>query len=75
MKYFIFDLGGVIVRPMYLEIIYKSFTWKISFEEFKQKFTSSKEALALHKGLMTTEEYFLYIKEFIKEDISFSDFL
>lgn len=75
MKYFVFDLGGVIVKPMHLETIYKSFSWKISFEEFIEKFTSSKEAIALHKGLMTTEEYFSYLKQFIKKDIYFSDFL
>lgn len=75
MKYFVFDLGGVIVRSMHLETIYESFTWKISSKEFKHKFTSSAEAIALHKGQMTTEEYFSYLKEFIIEDISFSDFL
>lgn len=75
MKYFVFDLGGVIVKPMHLETIYKSFAWKISYGEFKHKFTSSVEAIALHKGLMTTEEYFLYLKKFIKEDISFANFI
>lgn len=75
MKYFVFDLGGVIVKPMNLETIYKSFRWKISFEEFLQKFTSSEEAIALHKGLMTTEEYFSYLTQFITDNLSFSNFL
>lgn len=75
MKYFAFDLGGVIVKPMNLETIYKSFRWKISFEEFLQKFTSSEEAIALHKGLMTTEEYFSYLTQFITDNLSFSNFL
>lgn len=75
MKYFVFDLGGVIVKPMNLETIYKSFRWKISFEEFLHKFTSSEEAIALHKGLMTTEEYFSYLTQFITDNLSFSNFL
>lgn len=75
MKYFIFDLGGVLVKPMKIEKIYTNFSWKITYEEFKNKFTVSDEAINLHKGLITTKEYFSFLKQFIREDISFSDFL
>lgn len=75
MKCFIFDLGGVIVMPMQIEKIYESFTWNISYESFKEKFTLSKEAIDLHEGLITTEEYFCFIKKFIRDNISFIDFI
>ena len=34
MKYFVFDLGGVLSVPMDIKGLYEQIHWKISFDEF-----------------------------------------
>jgi len=75
MKHFIFDMGGVIVKPMKIEEIYNSFEWTISWEQFLDKFTSSKEAILIHRGQITIIDYFNYIKQYLKKEVSYDEFI
>lgn len=75
MKHFIFDMGGVIVKPMKIEEIYNSFEWTISWEQFLYKFISSKKAILIHRGQITIKDYFNYIKQYIKKEVSYDEFM
>lgn len=75
MKYFLFDMGGVIVKPMKTEEIYKNFEWNISYEEFLYEFSKSEKAIAHHKGQITVKEYFTYIKQYMKTNASYEDYV
>lgn len=75
MKYFIFDLGSVVVKPMKIEEIYNSFNWNIDYEKFKDIFSNSKSAKEIHKGIISTEEYFDFLKQYSTDDISFEEFV
>ena len=38
MKYFVFDLGGVLSVPMVSKKLYEQIKWKVSYDEFLDKF-------------------------------------
>ncbi len=75
MKHFIFDLGGVIVKPMRRGYIYDRLNCSIDYEEFKYLFSDGEEAIKLHKGEITIEEYFEFLKKYIKVKISIDEFI
>lgn len=75
MKYFIFDLGSVVVKPMKIEEIYNAFKWNISYDEFKVIFSNSEVAKEIHKGTISTKEYFEYLQKYATMPITFEQFL
>lgn len=68
MKKFIFDMGNVIVKPMDKRFIYNNLDFNITYEEFCELFNNSDEAIKLHKGKMSTEEYFEILNVFLKTE-------
>lgn len=75
MKHFIFDLGGVIARPMKRDYIYQALDYNIDYETFKYIFSDGEEAIKLHKGEISLEKYFKFLKQYIKEEITLEQFL
>ena len=49
MKYFVFDLGGVLSVPMMTKKLYDEIKWNIPFEKFQEIFNESEESLKAHK--------------------------
>ena len=74
MKYFIFDLGGVLSVPMDIKGLYNQIEWKINYDEFVKKFNFSKETEKAHKGELKTKEFFEYLKQYMNEDVTLSEF-
>ena len=74
MKYFIFDLGGVLSVPMDIKGLYNQIEWKINYDEFVEKFNFSKETEKAHKGKLKTKEFFEYLKQYMNEDVTLSEF-
>ena len=74
MKYFIFDLGGVLSVPMDIKGLYNQIEWKINYDEFVEKFNFSKETEKAHKGELKTKEFFEYLKQYMNEDVTLSEF-
>lgn len=75
MKHFIFDLGGVIIKPMNRKYIYDKLKCSLSYEEFKYLFSNGEEASKLHKREITLEEYFDFLKKYINVEISLDEFI
>lgn len=74
MKYFVFDLGGVLSVPMDIKGLYEQIHWKISFDEFLEKFNFSEESIKVHKGEITTKEFLEYLKQYMNEDVTLDKF-
>ncbi len=74
MKYFVFDLGGVLSVPMNIRRLYDQINWKINFDEFVKKFNFSEEAIKAHKGEITTKDFFEYLKQYMNKDITLDEF-
>ena len=74
MKYFVFDLGGVLSVPMDIKGLYEQIHWKISFNEFLEKFNFSEESIKVHKGEITTKEFLKYLKQYMNEDVTLDKF-
>ena len=70
MKYFIFDLGGVLSVPMDIKGLYNQIEWKINYDEFVKKLNFSKETEKAHKGELKTKEFFEYLKQYMNEDVT-----
>lgn len=75
MKHFIFDMGGVIAISMNRRYIYDHLDLKISYEEFKYIFSDGDEAIKIHKGEISLEEYFEFLKKYMDTQISFQEFI
>ena len=69
MKYFVFDLGGVISVPMMTKKLYDEIKWNIPFEKFQEIFNESEESLKAHKGEITTAEFLNYLSNYIDENL------
>ena len=74
MKYFVFDLGGVLSVPMVSKKLYEQIKWKVSYEEFLDKFNNSEESIKVHKGEISTKEFFEYLKVYMDDNITLEEF-
>lgn len=74
MKYFVFDLGGVLSVPMVSKKLYEQIKWKVSYEEFLDKFNNSEESIKVHKGEISTKEFFEYLKRYMDDNITLDEF-
>ena len=74
MKYFVFDLGGVLSVPMVSKKLYEQIKWKVSYEEFLDKFNNSEESIKVHKGEISTKEFFEYLKRYMDDNITLEEF-
>ena len=74
MKYFVFDLGGVLSVPMVSKKLYEQIKWKLSYEEFLDKFNNSEESIKVHKGEISTKDFFEYLKGYMDDDITLEEF-
>ena len=74
MKYFVFDLGGVLSVPMVSKKLYEQIEWKVSYDEFLDKFNNSAESIKVHKGEISTKEFFDYLKGYMDDDITLEEF-
>ena len=74
MKYFVFDLGGVLSVPMVSKKLYEQIKWKVSYEEFLDKFNNSEESIKVHKGEISTKEFFDYLKGYMDDNITLEEF-
>ena len=74
MKYFVFDLGGVLSVPMVSKKLYEQIKWKVSYEEFLDKFNNSEESIKVHKGEISTKEFFEYLKGYMNDNITLEEF-
>ena len=74
MKYFVFDLGGVLSVPMMTKKLYDEIKWNIPFEKFQEIFNESEESLKAHKGEITTAEFLSYLSIYMDENITLEKF-
>ena len=74
MKYFVFDLGGVLSVPMVSKKLYGQIKWKVSYDEFLDKFNNSAESIKVHKGEISTKDFFEYLKGYMDDDITLEEF-
>ena len=74
MKYFVFDLGGVLSVPMVSKKLYEQIKWKVSYDEFLDKFNNSEESIKVHKGEISTKEFFEYLKGYMNDNITLEEF-
>ena len=74
MKYFVFDLGGVLSVPMVSKKLYEQIKWKVSYDEFLDKFNNSAESIKVHKGEISTKEFFQYLKRYMNDNITLEEF-
>ena len=74
MKYFVFDLGGVLSVPMVSKKLYEQIEWKVSYDEFLDKFNNSAESIKVHKGEISTKEFFEYLKRYMNDNITLEEF-
>lgn len=74
MKYFVFDLGGVLSVPMVSKKLYEQIKWKVSYDEFLDKFNNSEESIKVHKGEISTKDFFEYLKGYMDDDITLEEF-
>ena len=74
MKYFVFDLGGVLSVPMFSKKLYEQIKWKVSYAEFLDKFNNSEESIKVHKGEISTKEFFEYLKRYMDDNITLEEF-
>lgn len=74
MKYFVFDLGGVLSVPMVSKKLYGQIKWKVSYDEFLDKFNNSAESIKVHKGEISTKDFFEYLKGYMDADITLEEF-
>ena len=74
MKFFVFDLGGVLSVPMVSKKLYEQIKWKVSYEEFLDKFNNSEESIKVHKGEISTKEFFEYLKGYMNDNITLEEF-
>ena len=74
MKYFVFDLGGVLSVPMVSKKLYEQIKWKVSYDEFLDKFNNSAESIKVHKGEISTKEFFEYLKRYMNDNITLEEF-
>ena len=74
MKFFVFDLGGVLSVPMVSKKLYEQIKWKVSYEEFLDKFNNSEESIKVHKGEISTKEFFEYLKRYMDDNITLDEF-
>ena len=74
MKYFVFDLGGVLSVPMVSKKLYEQIEWKVSYDKFLDKFNNSAESIKVHKGEISTKEFFEYLKGYMNDNITLEEF-
>ena len=74
MKYFVFDLGGVLSVPMVSKKLYEQIKWKVSYDEFLDKFNNSEESIKVHKGEISTKDFFEYLKGYMNDNITLEEF-
>ena len=74
MKYFVFDLGGVLSVPMVSKKLYEQIEWKVSYDKFLDKFNNSAESIKVHKGEISTKEFFEYVKRYMNNNITLEEF-
>ena len=74
MKYFVFDLGGVLSVPMVSKKLYEQIEWKVSYDKFLVKFNNSAESIKVHKGEISTKEFFEYLKRYMNDNITLEEF-
>ena len=74
MKYFVFDLGGVLAVPMVSKKLYEQIEWKVSYDKFLDKFNNSAESIKVHKGEISTKEFFEYLKRYMNDNITLEEF-
>ena len=74
MKYFVFDLGGVLSVPMMTKKLYDEIKWNISFKEFEQIFNESDESFQAHRGEISTKEFLNFLSQYMLEQLSLDRF-
>lgn len=75
MKHFIFDMGGVIAISMDRKYIYEHLDLKVDYEQFKYLFSDGEQACKIHRGEITLEEYFEFLKQYMNTLITFDAFM
>ena len=63
-KFFIFDLGNVIVKPMNKKLLYEMLDCNVTYEQFIDFFENDISSINIHKGYITDEEYIKQVIDF-----------
>ena len=54
--------------------LYEQIKWKVSYDEFLDKFNNSEESIKVHKGEISTKEFFEYLKKYMDDNITLEEF-
>lgn len=73
-KIFLFDLGGVLIKPMDHHKLYDKLNCKISYSEFEKYWCWDKTVLDAHKGIITDDYHVKELLNYVKSDISLKEF-
>lgn len=73
-KIFLFDLGGVLLKPMNHHDLYNKLNCKISFSDFEKYWCWDTTVLDAHKGTVTDDYHVKELLEYAKSDISLKQF-
>lgn len=73
-KIFLFDLGGVLLKPMNHHDLYNKLNCKIPFSDFEKYWCFDKTVLDAHKGTVTDDYHVKKLLEYTKSDISLKQF-
>lgn len=71
---FLFDLGGVLIKPMDHYKLYDKLKCKISFNEFEKYWCWDKTVLDAHKGTVSDEYHIKELLSFTKSNLSIEEF-
>ena len=63
-KFFVFDLGNVIVKPMNKKLLYEMLDCNVTYEQFLDFFENDISSINIHKGYITDEEYIKQVIDF-----------
>ena len=54
--------------------LYGQIKWKVSYNEFLDKFNNSAESIKVHKGEISTKDFLEYLKGYMDDDITLEEF-
>lgn len=73
-KLFLFDLGGVLIKPMDHYKLYDKLKCKIPYKEFEKYWCWDKTVLDAHKGTVSDEYHIKQLLSFTKSNLSIEEF-
>lgn len=73
-KLFLFDLGGVLIKPMDHYKLYDELKCKIPYKEFEKYWCWDKTVLDAHKGTVSDEYHIKQLLSFTKSNLSIEEF-